>query len=154
MLALLFCKLHYPTVHSTLNRLLSILYTIKKSCMGSGYIALLYIKLGLQPFEVACVTNDLTIAKSLTNEPIGTILLHPVKIPFDFHGYAPDFIIESLNVLENVIKTKQSGYYSEVCSTQLSNGYLWNSGYLIETELPNSPPNCKVLLIGRYYDPG
>lgn len=109
--------------------------------------------LELQPYQVAFVTNNLQSLNNVLNEPIGSILMHPSKIPFYYHGLAPDFILESIDALEDVINGRTKGFFSEVCSTYLTeNQTFGNSGFLVKTDLPRGP-ECEVYILGRYYDP-
>ncbi|MBQ4899375.1 ComF family protein [Paenibacillus sp. Marseille-P2973] len=110
--------------------------------------------LGIELFELAYITNDMTFLPQLHSEPIGSILLSQGRrLPYHYHGFTPDFILCSLDELIDVITQKYKGYLAEVYLTKDGSYHHGYQGYVFQTSLKDSTLPYSVTICGRYFDP-
>lgn len=114
--------------------------------------------IGIQPYEAAYVTASFRELDFILHEPLGSILINPSEFPPECIGKLPDFKLNNIADLKDVIKTPAEGYYSEVSTTNLARAKghvlpLYNSGYLIVHQCPCDDKEFTLVSGGRYFGP-
>ncbi len=83
--------------------------------------------------------------------PIGTVLIKNENIDYEDIGFSPDFKVDSFDEL--TILEQRTGYFSEVCSTILSNGRNYSSsGMFYFFEMNRNNTKIDIIAGGRYFN--
>ncbi|MBE1867331.1 competence protein [Bacillus subtilis] len=106
---------------------------------------------GIPSYQWVMISKDKEQIKYAIKQPIGTILISNSEFEYKDIGYLPDMKIDNVNQIEEKL-TKNTGYFSEVCSTLISKDISYgHEGSFFHFNVDREGIVFRVAALGRYF---
>ncbi len=111
-----------------------------------------HLYLGMESYELAVLSRDLDVLKYIQGMNVSTIYFSKNYLSrYEEVGNLPDFLVNSITGINQVITGDLKGYYSEVVSTILNKSEDFNRGLVIVTYKEYEGRRSTIVSGGRYF---